>query len=178
MHQLKSLDAALYKGLLSLRSYTGDYEDLELTFSVHEDARDIETAAVNLPRPLTAGRVVELIDQGNNVKVTRDNVEEYIALVAKYRMQTQISAQSRAFKEGLCEVIDREWLALLGWTESEFALLINGEQLVHGLDIAAMQEHVVYAGGYHAHHPVVLLFWEVLSEFTPVRHCTTPRSLY
>jgi ubiquitin-protein ligase E3 C len=168
VHQLKSLDAALYKGLTALRSYQGAFEDLELNFTVTEDVSDVETSAVNLSSArIGTGRVVELIEQGSNIKVTRDNVEEYIALVAKYRMQTQIAEQCRAFKLGLCDVIDREWLSLLCWTESEFALLLNGEPLVHGIDIAAMQQHVVYAGGYHAHHPVILTFWEVLSEFTP-----------
>jgi ubiquitin-protein ligase E3 C len=178
VHQLKSLDAALYKGLTALRSYQGAFEDLELNFTVTEDVSDVETSAVNLSSArIGTGRVVELIEQGSNIKVTRDNVEEYIALVAKYRMQTQIAEQCRAFKLGLCDVIDREWLSLLCWTESEFALLLNGEPLVHGIDIAAMQQHVVYAGGYHAHHPVILTFWEVLSEFTPVRHLCTSATL-
>lgn len=162
MHQLQSLDAALYKGLTALREYAGPFEALELTFTATEDSWDASGAPA---------RVVELVAEGSHVPVTRDNVEEYIALVARHRLQTQIAAQCRAFQLGVCDVIDREWLALLGWSEREFALLINGEQLVHGIDIAAMQQHVVYAGGYHAHHPVILMFWEVLSEFTPVRRC-------
>jgi len=39
VHQLKSLDAALYKGLTSLREYQGDFDDLDLTFTVTEDGK-------------------------------------------------------------------------------------------------------------------------------------------
>ena len=53
---------------------------------------------------------VDLIPNGSNIPVTRENRLQYIYLVAHYRLTKQIKKQSAAFFEGLSEMIDPKWL--------------------------------------------------------------------
>ena len=45
------------------------------------------------------------------------------------------------------------------FNEEEVQMLISGGG--EGLDIADMQAHVNYAGGYHQEHPIIRDFWQV-----------------
>ena len=53
---------------------------------------------------------IDLIPDGSNVAVTRENRLLYIQLVSHYRLSKQIRLQSQAFFEGLSEVIDKKWI--------------------------------------------------------------------
>ena len=55
-------------------------------------------------------RTIDLIPNGSNVPVTRDNKLEYTFRVSRYRLMEQIKEQSNAFFEGLSEMIDPKWL--------------------------------------------------------------------
>lgn len=53
---------------------------------------------------------VDLIPNGSDVAVTRENRLHYICLVSHYRLSKQIKSQSEAFFAGLSEMIDQNWL--------------------------------------------------------------------
>jgi hypothetical protein len=53
---------------------------------------------------------VDLMPNGSNVAVTRENRLPYIHLVSHYRLTKQIKLQSEAFFEGLSEMIEPNWL--------------------------------------------------------------------
>lgn len=55
-------------------------------------------------------KTIDLIPNGSNVPVTRENRLQYIYLVSHYRLTKQIKAQSMAFFEGLSDLIDPRWL--------------------------------------------------------------------
>jgi ubiquitin-protein ligase E3 C len=55
-------------------------------------------------------RTIDLIPNGSDVPVTRDNKLEYIFRVSHYHLMEQIKEQSSAFFEGLSEMIDPKWL--------------------------------------------------------------------
>ena len=65
---------------------------------------------------------VDLVPNGSNLPVTRENRLQYIYLVAHYRLTKQIKRQSAAFFEGLSEIIDPKWLRCV----SPLALLFGG----------------------------------------------------
>ena len=100
---------------------------------------------------------VELVPGGSSKAVSADNVVEYIHRVADYRLNYQIKAGSEAFWQGFYEVVARDWVTM--FNEEEVQMLISGGG--EGLDIADMQAHVNYAGGYHEQHPVIIDFWKV-----------------
>jgi ubiquitin-protein ligase E3 C len=53
---------------------------------------------------------LNLVPNGSNIAVTRENRLQYIHLVSHYRLTRQIKLQSEAFFEGLSEMIDPKWL--------------------------------------------------------------------
>jgi ubiquitin-protein ligase E3 C len=57
-----------------------------------------------------SAKTLNLIPDGSNITVTRENRLQYIHLISHYRLSKQIKLQSEAFFEGLSEMIDPKWL--------------------------------------------------------------------
>ena len=53
---------------------------------------------------------VDLIPNGSNIPVTKENRLQYIHLVSHFKLTRQIKLQSEAFFEGLSQMIDPKWL--------------------------------------------------------------------
>ena len=104
---------------------------------------------------------VELVPSGGSKAVTAENVMEYIHRVANYRLNFQIKAASEAFWQGFYDLVAQGWVTM--FSEEEVQMLISGGS--EGLDVADMQAHVNYAGGYHEEHPVIIEFWKVCLDY-------------
>lgn len=105
------------------------------------------------------GVVKELIPGGKDIPVTNENRIRYIYLVANYRLNTQIKAQCEAFLRGFSDLIDPEWIRMFSQNELQF--LISGSPA--GIDLADMRRNTAYHGAYNDGHPVIQMFWEVVS---------------
>jgi ubiquitin-protein ligase E3 C len=55
-------------------------------------------------------KTIDLIPDGSNVAVTYENRLQFIDLMSQYRVNERIELQSKAFVDGLLEVIDSRWL--------------------------------------------------------------------
>ena len=97
LDDLASLDSELYQGLIFLKHYSGDLADLALNFTVTQDEFGVPKS-------------VELIPNGSNIPVTKENRLKYIYHVSLYKLSRQIRKQSDAFFDGLSEMIDPKWL--------------------------------------------------------------------
>ena len=97
LDDLASLDSELYQGLIFLKHYSGDLADLALNFTVTQDEFGV-------------AKSVELVPNGSNIPVTKENRLKYIYLVSLYKLSRQIRKQSDAFFDGLSEMIDPKWL--------------------------------------------------------------------
>jgi len=97
LDDLASLDPDLYHGLLFLKRYPGNPEDLSLNFTVA-----IEEFGL--------AKSVDLIPDGSNIPVTAANRLEYIVRMSHFRLTKQIKRQSEAFFSGLSEMINPRWL--------------------------------------------------------------------
>ncbi|SPO21006.1 related to ubiquitin protein ligase e3 [Ustilago trichophora] len=144
---LDTLDKELYKGLISLKNYQGNVEDLSLNFTVTD-----EEFGVSMTR--------ELIPGGANVPVTNLNRMEYIYRISHYRLSTQIQHQCNAFFTGLADIIDPRWLR--NFNREELSVLISGTD--EPVDIADLRKHTVL-GGYHEKDLTVQNLWKVLESF-------------
>uniref|UniRef100_A0A3Q3JF66 Ubiquitin-protein ligase E3C n=1 Tax=Monopterus albus TaxID=43700 RepID=A0A3Q3JF66_MONAL len=149
IHHLASLDPEMYRNLLFLKSYEGDVEELGLNFTV-----------VN--NDLGEAQVVELKPGGKDIPVTTANRIAYIHLVADYRLNKQIRPHCLAFRQGLANVVNLEWLRM--FDQQEIQVLISGAHVPICLDDLKMFTN--YSGGYSATHPVIQIFWEVVEGFT------------
>lgn len=79
IHYLKSLDPLLFKNLLYLKQYPGDVADLQLDFSAALDEMGVT-------------KQVDLKPNGKNIPVTKDNVVEYIFLMADFKLNRLVSS--------------------------------------------------------------------------------------
>ncbi|XP_032250315.1 ubiquitin-protein ligase E3C isoform X1 [Halichoerus grypus] len=149
IHHLASLDPEVYKNLLFLKSYEGDVEELGLNFTV-----------VN--NDLGEAQVVELKFGGKDIPVTSANRIAYIHLVADYRLNRQIRQHCLAFRQGLANVVNLEWLRM--FDQQEIQVLISGAQVPVSLE--DLKSFTNYSGGYSADHPVIKVFWRVVEGFT------------
>ncbi|KAK6171878.1 hypothetical protein SNE40_018302 [Patella caerulea] len=149
IHHLQSLDPVMYKNLLYLKSYEGDVSELGLDFSVVNSG-------------LGETEVIELKIDGRNITVNNDNRIEYIHLMADYRLNKQIRSHCTAFRQGMADVINLEWLQM--FNHQELQVLISGSSIP--IDIDDLRQHTNYSGGFTDQHPVIQIFWKVVYGFT------------
>lgn len=148
LDDLASLDPDLYNGLIFLKHYNGNPEDLSLTFTVDEE-------------DLGVTKTTELIPNGSNIPVTRENRLQYITLVSHYRLTKQIRLQSEAFFEGLSQMIDTKWLRM--FNQQELQILLGGVDTP--IDLDDLRSHTNYGGLYDDNHPTIVMFWNVVNTF-------------
>ncbi|KZT00431.1 HECT-domain-containing protein [Laetiporus sulphureus 93-53] len=148
LDDLASLDPELYQGLIFLKHYEGNPEDLTLNFTVAEQEFGVT-------------RTIELIPNGSNIAVTRENKLQYIYLVSHYRLNKQIKKQSEAFFEGLSDMIDPKWLRM--FNQQELQILLGGVN--SPIDLDDLRQNTNYGGLYDDHHPTIEIFWRVVNSF-------------
>lgn len=144
---LSSLDPELYKGLLAVKNYDGNVEDLSLDFtSTHmENGRSVN---------------VDLIPGGSNIPVTNQNRIQYIYSIANYRLNVQIAKQCRAFFKGLSTIVDIKWLRM--FNQQELQIVLGGASVP--IDLNDLRSHTVLAG-FMEHDATVKNFWKALESF-------------
>ena len=110
LDDLQSLDYDLWQGLVKLKRCTDpqDLQNYSIYFSI-----DVEGRYLIFPAPCFALKHIstgkethDLIPNGSNIAVTRENRLQYIQLVSRYRLSEQIKLQTGAFFQGLLDVID------------------------------------------------------------------------
>ncbi|TDL28807.1 HECT-domain-containing protein [Rickenella mellea] len=148
LDDLASLDPELYQGLIFLKHYSGDPEELSLNFTVADDEFGV-------------AKSIDLIPNGSNAPVTRDNRLQYIYLVSHYRLTKQIRPQSEAFFQGLSEMIDPKWLRM--FNQQELQVLIGGVN--SAIDLDDLRNHTNYGGLYQDNEPTIEAFWKVVNSF-------------
>ncbi|GAA5908908.1 hypothetical protein JCM8208_005615 [Rhodotorula glutinis] len=149
LDDLASLDPELYRGLVSLKNYSGNVEDLSLNFTISEEDFGVT-------------RTIDLIPRGSAIAVTNENRLQYIVLVSNYRLNVQIAPQCRAFFSGLSEMVNPRWLRL--FSQSELAVLVGGTE--DPIDIDDLRAHTVYSGwSADENTPTIRAFWDVVSSF-------------
>lgn len=131
-----------------LKTFEGDFESLALTFTVTSDL-------------FGAKQEVDLIPNGSNTPVTKENRIRYIYHMADYLLNTQLREQSAAFRYGLSDLINPEWLRL--FNAQELQMLISGAEA--SIDIEDLKANTNYSGGFHDNHPTINLFWAAIATF-------------
>lgn len=150
IHHLASLDPEMYRNLLSLKTLNGkEVEDLGLNFTTVDDNFGIR-------------KEVDLKYNGRNITVTEANKIEYIHLMADYKINKQIRTHCTAFRQGMADLINLEWLRM--FDHHELQTLISGAMIP--VNIQDLKQHTHYSGGYTINHPVIQNFWDVVENFT------------
>lgn len=145
---LNGYDPQIYKSVSQIVDYTGNIDDLALTFSVDYMKWD-------------KAETVDLKPNGRNIEVTQDNKDQYVKLLTNYYLVDSIKTQFDAFLKGFKLVLQGKAFDMIKRGE-ELELLICGNQT---LDFDALEVSCKYEGGYNNDHKVIRWFWEILHEF-------------
>ncbi|KAI0295669.1 hypothetical protein B0F90DRAFT_1811438 [Multifurca ochricompacta] len=150
LDDLASLDPDLYQGLIFLKHYPGNPEELSLNFTIVDEEFGV-------------ARTIDLKPNGSNIPVTRDNKLEYILRVSHYRLTKQIKEQSDAFFDGLSDMIDPRWLRM--FNQQELQVLLGGVNTP--IDLEDLRRNTNYGGLYDDQEPTIVAFWKVVESFDP-----------
>ncbi|KAG5422116.1 HUL4 [Candida metapsilosis] len=163
--------AALYKILLGKSLEKEDYKQLypesyrnlsQLKVMSSEQLKELEiTFEVTVKDAFGKLHTKELIPGGAKVKVTEENVDNYVNKYMKFFMRDGIRHQLDSFVEGFNTVIAGNALSL--FSEEEIELLLCGSD-DHRIDIDVLQSVTKYIGWPSIHDAassnIIKWFWE------------------
>lgn len=154
---LKSYDEAAYTVISQLSQFgaqRGSKELSALEFEFENIACDLRWSAV-----CSDGNSVDLLPNGDSIKVTLDSVSAFIESFASQRLHEGDKALC-AMRDGLASVVPAAVLPLL--TGAELELLVCGKE---GVDIDLLQANTEYDEDISADSPHIQSFWRVLRSF-------------
>ncbi|OHT10301.1 ubiquitin ligase [Tritrichomonas foetus] len=106
-------------------------------------------------------KTVDFIENGRNIPVTNENVNNYIQLYINWILDNSIKNQFEAFKDGFLRVCNSMSMKLI--YPEELDILVSGPEVFNWDDL---KNHTVYSDGYDSQSPTVLMFWEAFDELT------------
>uniref|UniRef100_A0A3B5KQ72 HECT-type E3 ubiquitin transferase n=1 Tax=Xiphophorus couchianus TaxID=32473 RepID=A0A3B5KQ72_9TELE len=139
---LESIDPEFYNSLMWIKDNDIEECGLEMFFSVDKEMLgEISTH--------------ELKEGGGDIQVTEENKEEYIKLVAEWRLSRGVEEQTQAFFEGFNEVLPQQYLQYFDAKELEVMLCGMQE-----LDLGDWQNNTIYRH-YTRTSKQIVWFWQV-----------------
>ncbi|KAB5546698.1 hypothetical protein PHYPO_G00075000 [Pangasianodon hypophthalmus] len=145
LKDLESIDPEFYNSLIWIKDNNIEECGLEMFFSVDKEILGEITTH-------------ELKPDGGNILVTEENKEEYIRLVAEWRLSRGVEEQAQAFFEGFNEVLPQEFLQYFDAKELE--VLLCGMQEI---DLADWQRNTIYKH-YTRTSKQIVWFWQLVKE--------------
>jgi len=145
----KEFDPTMAKNLWELKTLSAEaLESVGLTF-IYSYTRYDENI------------VHELKEEGENIKVTPENVDEYIELTWRWKLMGSIQDKFDAFQQGFNIVVLPEILKMF-WPE-ELELLVTGKKVY---DWEELEETCQYDGGYTPQHKYIKSFWKLIHSLS------------
>ncbi|XP_059189978.1 E3 ubiquitin-protein ligase Itchy-like isoform X2 [Centropristis striata] len=145
LKDLESIDPEFYNSLIWIKDNNIEECGLEMFFSVDKEILgEISTH--------------ELKPGGGDLQVTEENKEEYIRLVAEWRMSRGVEEQTQAFFEGFNEVLPQQYLQYFDAKELE--VMLCGMQEI---DLADWQRNSIYRH-YARSSKQIVWFWQLIKE--------------
>ncbi|XP_007578090.1 E3 ubiquitin-protein ligase Itchy-like [Poecilia formosa] len=145
LNDLESIDPEFYNSLMWIKDNDIEECGLEMFFSVDKEMLgEISTH--------------ELKEGGGDIQVTEENKEEYIKLVAEWRLSRGVEEQTQAFFEGFNEVLPQQYLQYFDAKELEVMLCGMQE-----LDLGDWQNNTIYRH-YTRTSKQIVWFWQLMKE--------------
>uniref|UniRef100_A0A7N8XAF3 E3 ubiquitin-protein ligase n=1 Tax=Mastacembelus armatus TaxID=205130 RepID=A0A7N8XAF3_9TELE len=145
LKDLESIDPEFYNSLIWIKDNNIEECGLEMFFSVDKEILGEVTTH-------------ELKPDGGNIQVTEENKEEYIRLVAEWRLSRGVEEQTQAFFEGFNEVLPQQYLQYFDAKELE--VMLCGMQEI---DLVDWQRHTIYRH-YARSSKQIVWFWQFVKE--------------
>uniref|UniRef100_A0A3Q4AS55 E3 ubiquitin-protein ligase n=1 Tax=Mola mola TaxID=94237 RepID=A0A3Q4AS55_MOLML len=145
LKDLESIDPEFYNSLIWIKDNNIEECGLEMFFSVDKEILGEVTTH-------------DLKPDGGNIQVTEENKEEYIRLVAEWRLSRGVEEQTQAFFEGFNEVLPQQYLQYFDAKELE--VMLCGMQEI---DLMDWQRNTIYRH-YARSSKQILWFWQFVKE--------------
>ena len=162
-----NLHPIIWKSLLENEITFKDYQTIDYTFFnlirllkeglSEKDEKKINSLDLNFIIKNSNEKDIELIENGHKIKVTLENVENYINLAQSKRLE-EINNQINYIKKGLYSAIGKNILQILNWKQLEE--MICGEPL---FDIKDFMKHTEYINC-DIKDKIIQWFWEWLEN--------------
>ncbi|XP_061592802.1 E3 ubiquitin-protein ligase Itchy-like isoform X2 [Cololabis saira] len=145
LKDLESIDPEFYNSLMWIKDNDIEECGLEMFFSVDKEILgEISTH--------------DLKENGGEIQVKEENKEEYIRLVAEWRLSRGVEEQTEAFFEGFNEVLPQQYLQYFDAKELE--VMLCGMQEI---DLVDWQRHSIYRH-YARNSKQIVWFWQFIKE--------------
>uniref|UniRef100_A0A8C3V8U4 E3 ubiquitin-protein ligase n=1 Tax=Catharus ustulatus TaxID=91951 RepID=A0A8C3V8U4_CATUS len=145
LKDLESVDPEFYNSLIWVKENDIEECGLEMFFSVDKEI-------------LGEIKSHDLKPNGSNILVTEENKEDYIRLVAEWRLSRGVEEQTQAFFEGFNEILPQQYLQYFDAKELE--VLLCGMQEI---DLNDWQRHTIYRH-YTRTSRQIVWFWQFVKE--------------
>uniref|UniRef100_A0A672ZKZ6 HECT-type E3 ubiquitin transferase n=1 Tax=Sphaeramia orbicularis TaxID=375764 RepID=A0A672ZKZ6_9TELE len=145
LKDLESIDPEFYNSLMWIKDNDIEECGLEMFFSVDKEILGEITTH-------------ELKPGGGDIQVTEENKEEYIRLVAEWRLSRGVEEQTQAFFEGFNEVLPQQYLQYFDAKELE--VMLCGMQEI---DLGDWQRNTIYRH-YARSSKQIVWFWQFIKE--------------
>ncbi|EDL85936.1 itchy homolog E3 ubiquitin protein ligase (mouse) [Rattus norvegicus] len=145
LKDLESIDPEFYNSLIWVKENNIEECGLEMYFSVDKEI-------------LGEIKSHDLKPNGGNILVTEENKEEYIRMVAEWRLSRGVEEQTQAFFEGFNEILPQQYLQYFDAKELE--VLLCGMQEI---DLNDWQRHAIYRH-YTRTSKQIVWFWQFVKE--------------
>ncbi|XP_017266841.1 itchy E3 ubiquitin protein ligase b isoform X2 [Kryptolebias marmoratus] len=145
LKDLESIDPEFYNSLMWIKDNNIEECGLEMFFCVDKEILGEITTH-------------ELKPGGGDIQVTEENKEEYIKLVAEWRLSRGVEEQTQAFFEGFNEVLPQQYLQYFDAKELE--VMLCGMQEI---DLGDWQRHTIYRH-YTRTSKQIVWFWQLVKE--------------
>nr|XP_034978055.1 E3 ubiquitin-protein ligase Itchy homolog [Zootoca vivipara] len=145
LKDLESVDPEFYNSLIWVKENNIEECGLEMYFSVDKEI-------------LGEIKSHDLKPDGSNILVTEENKEEYIKLVAEWRLSRGVEEQTQAFFEGFNEILPQQYLQYFDAKELE--VLLCGMQEI---DLTDWQRHTIYRH-YTRTSKQIMWFWQFVKD--------------
>lgn len=144
---LEDYDESLMKSLQSILEMK-DAKQLDLVFSINDNQFGKVTS-------------IDLIKNGSKIQVTNSNRNQYVSLYTDYKLKKSVKCQITAFCDAFDSIIPQEYIQI--FSPSELNLMICG---IPKIDVDEMKKYTHYILPYQENHPVIVMFFNVLSKWS------------
>ena len=146
-YDLEAFDDEIFRSV-KYTLETENAEDLCLSFLI-----DVEI--------LGELKTIELVKDGENIDVTNENRDLYVALYTYYKLRESMLDQIKAFCSGFNALIPADIIKF--FTPKELDLMIHG---ISKFDVKDFQAHAKYKSPYMKDHVIIQLFFKVISRWS------------
>ncbi|CAL9683885.1 unnamed protein product [Knipowitschia caucasica] len=157
----------LFKKLLRVKPSLDDLREFEPTMArsfqciLEEYTPEVISSLNTTFAAPWGGEVAELDPKEPGKPVTSSNKKAFVSTFINHAFNTSVAKAYEAFERGFFKVCSMKVVDLFEPQELQEVLIGKDSW-----DWETLKENTEYEGGYHADHPTIITFWQVLFELT------------